>query len=90
VISNDQNNQSASTITVLPVTSKTSRVYPFEVSISKKDSGLAEDSKIKANQVRTVDKARLGKLIGFISPEIMAVTEEALLLHLGIGSAAVR
>lgn len=84
VISNDQNNQASSTITILPVTSKTSRVYPFEVAVSKGDTGLSDNSKIKANQIRTVDKARLGKLIGSISPEIMVETENAVLLHLGI------
>jgi len=84
VISNNINNQFANTVTLIPVTSKTSKIYPFEVFISKSDSGLAADSKIKCNQVRTVDKSRLIRLTTNVSQEIIEKVEEALLIHLGI------
>ncbi|MBI4667875.1 MAG: type II toxin-antitoxin system PemK/MazF family toxin [Elusimicrobia bacterium] len=84
VVSNDQNNEAADTVTVLPITSKTDRIYPFEAVLPKSSSGLKEDCKIKANQIRTVDKRRLGQLMGSISAETMAKVEQAILLHLGI------
>jgi len=34
VISNDRNNQFADTVTVLPITSKTEKIYSFEVFLS--------------------------------------------------------
>ena len=42
------------------------------------------DSKIKCNQIRTVDKLRLLKLVGEISTEIIKKVEEALPIHIGI------
>ena len=31
IVSNDYNNNASTTLTILPITSNTSRVYPFEV-----------------------------------------------------------
>lgn len=84
VISNNKSNKYAATITVIPLTSSTEKVYPFEVFIEKKYSGLAIDSKIKCNQVRTVDKSRLTKNIGLLPEYKIKEVEKALLLHLGI------
>lgn len=83
VISNDRNNQYAETVTVLPITSKTERLYPFETFLPKKNTNLPFDSKIKSNQIRTIDKKRLIKLLGKISEEKIKEVEQALLIHLG-------
>jgi mRNA interferase MazF len=84
VISNDKNNEYSSTITLIPITASIEKIYPFEVFISGEDSGLPLDSKLKCNQIRTVDKLRLLKLAGEISTVIIKKVEEALLIHLGI------
>ena len=84
IISNNRNNEYSSTITLIPITSSIEKVYPFEVFISKTDSGMQFDSKIKCNQIRTVDKLRLVKLIGKISEELLVDVERALLIHIGI------
>jgi len=84
IISNNRNNEYSSTVTLIPITSSTEKVYPFEVFISKTDSGLQFDSKIKCNQIRTVDKLRLVRLAGKISEELLADVERALLIHIGI------
>jgi mRNA interferase MazF len=84
VISNDKNNEYSSTVTLIPITASIEKIYPFEVFISAEDSGLPLDSKIKCNQIRTVDKLRLLKLVGEISTEIIKKVEEALLIHIGI------
>jgi len=44
IVSNDANNHAAGTVTVLPITSNTSRVYPFELLIDPKESGLPKAS----------------------------------------------
>lgn len=84
VISNDVNNQHADTITVIPITSKIVKVYPFEVLIEKGKAGLSKDSKIKCNQIRTIDKKRLVKYIGTLENSSLKEVEKALLIHLGI------
>jgi len=84
VISNDKNNEYSSTVTLIPITATIEKIYPFEVFISGEDSRLPLDSKIKCNQIRTVDKLRLLKLVGEISTEIIKKVEEALLIHMGI------
>lgn len=84
VISNDRNNQLAETITVLPLTSKTEKIYPFETLLSKEETKLPKDSKVKSNQIRTLDKKRLVRLLSSISGERLKEIEQALLIHLGI------
>ena len=85
VISNDRNNEFSSTVTVIPITSSSmEKVYPFEVLILKNESGLASDSKIKCNQIRTVDRSRLIKISDVLLPDKMAEVESALIIHLDI------
>jgi len=47
IISNDINNQAAQTVTVIPITSSTKKVYPFETLLSSQESGLPKSSKAK-------------------------------------------
>jgi len=84
VISNNRNNEFSSTVTLIPITSSIEKVYPFEVLIRKNESGLAYDSKIKCNQIRTVDRSRLIKISGVLLPDKMAEVESALMIHLDI------
>jgi len=84
VVSNDRNNLFADTITVLPITSKTEKVYPFEVFLSKEETNLPKDSKVKCNQIRNVGRKRLANFVGSLSSERLKDVEQALLIHLGI------
>lgn len=84
VISNDRNNQFSDTVTVLPITSKTDKIYPFEVFLLKEETQLPKDSKVKSNQIRTVDKKRLIKFIGIVTEEKLIAIKHSLLIHLGI------
>jgi len=82
IVSNDANNRAANTVTVLPITSNISRVYPFEVKLPQ-DSGLPKSSKVQAQQIRTISKQRLeGECIGSLSEAIMALVDNAIKLHL--------
>ena len=51
-------NDSQPILTVLPITSSVGKVYPFEVFLKKGESSIDNDSKIKVNQIRTIDKMR--------------------------------
>ena len=84
VLSNDRNNEFSATVTVLPVTSKTEKIYPFEVLIPAGPSGLRVDSKAKADQIRTIAKARLAKRLGRLDEKSIVMIERAVSIHLGM------
>ena len=89
IVSNDGANLSAArlgrgVVTVVPVTSATARVYPFQVLLRAADTGLRNDSKAQAEQVRAVAVERLGARIGTVPPGVMADLDEALRLHLAL------
>ena len=80
VISNNINNQLSDTVTIIPITSSTGKIYPFEVFIPQ--GIVSNDSKAKANQIRTIDKKRIKGLIARIPDGIMGDIEKALKIHL--------
>ena len=82
VISNNINNEFADTVTVLPITLSTEKIYPFEVFIQKNIANMPGDSKVKANQIRTVDKKRIKDLIGTLPDTILREIEKAVKIHL--------
>lgn len=84
VISNDINNRFSNTITVLPITSNTSKIFPFEVFLKAGYAILSKDSKVKTDQVRTIVKSRLIKEVGVLSDDIVTLIEDALKIHLSI------
>ncbi|MDR3492014.1 MAG: type II toxin-antitoxin system PemK/MazF family toxin [Gammaproteobacteria bacterium] len=83
IISNNANNRMATTITVLPITSKITHIYPFEVALSAKISGLKKDSKIQCQQIRTISKLRINSsAIGIVTQAVLHHVQAALELHL--------
>jgi len=86
IVSNNANNKMASTITIVPLTSNTNKIYPFEVLFVKSETGLKKDSKAQCNQVRTISKIRLSnkKAIGVVRASLMERVNAALQLHLAI------
>ena len=89
IVSNDGANVAAERtgqgfITIVPVTSNTSRVYPFQVLLPANLTGLEQDSKAQAEQVRSISVERLGSSIGEVPQDLMAELDEALRLHLAL------
>jgi mRNA interferase MazF len=83
IVSNNANNKAASTVTIIPITSNTNKVYPFEVLLKIKDCGLQKISKAQCHQIRTISKIRIvGKVVGFANKEMMLKINSALKLHL--------
>jgi mRNA interferase MazF len=89
IVSHDGANATAArlgrgVVTVVPVTSNTSRVYPFQVLLEADATGLSQDSKAQAEQVRSVAVERIGDRIGVVPAAVMAQLDEALRLHLAL------
>ena len=85
IVSNDKNNEFSGTVTILPITSKNiQKIYPFEVLLSKGVGKLPKTSKVKADQIRTLDKSRIVKFIGTIRKQEMAEIEKAIKIHLAL------
>jgi mRNA interferase MazF len=89
VVSNDSANGTATrlgrgVITVVPVTSRTDRVYPFQVLLPASQTGLRRDSKAQAEQVRSVAVERIGRRVGHLPAPLMAELDQALRIHLNL------
>jgi len=89
LVSNDAANATASrlgrgVVTVVPVTSNTERVYPFQVLLPASMTGLPRDSKAQAEQVRSIDVERIGQLRGSLPAPLLRQLDEALRLHLAV------
>ena len=71
VVSIEEVNQVLPIVTILSVTSvKPGRkIYPTEVFLSVKDSGLSKDSIVMSHQIRAISKERLNGKCGYISDE---------------------
>jgi len=89
IVSNDGANAAATSlgrgvVTIVPITSNTQRVYPFQVLLPAATTGLQQDSKAQAEQVRSVAVERIGEQIGQVPAAIMFEIDEALRLHLAL------
>ena len=89
IVSNDGANTTAErlgrgVVTVVPVTSNTARVYPFQVLLDAATTGLERNSKAQAEQVRSVAVERVGARLGVLPAELISALDEALRLHLAL------
>lgn len=86
IISNNANNKVANTVTIIPITSNVSKVYPFEVLININESGLPKISKAQCHQIRTISKQRISnrKVQGVVGNSILSKINSALKLHLDL------
>ena len=89
VVSNDRANATAErlgrgVVTVVPLTSNTDRVFPFQVRLPARTTGLRVDSKAQAEQVRAIAVERLGPVLAQLPAPLMAEIDDALRLHLDL------
>ena len=80
IVSNDAANKFLNRVQVVPLTSRTDRVYPSEAVVVFE----GKESKAMADQLWTVSKSRLFSQAGILSPEDMRRVEEAIKIQLDI------
>lgn len=91
VVSNDGANIAAErhgrgVITVAPITSNITKVYPFQVRLpsDRTETGLTGESKIQVEQIRAVDVARVGRRLGHLPAALRGPLRDALAVHLSL------
>ena len=87
IVSNDRANLTAArlgrgVVTVVPVTSNTDRVFPFQTLLPGAATGLRYDAKAQAEQIRSIAVERLGAVLGHVPAGLMGELDDALRLHL--------
>ncbi len=84
VIQNDIGNAYSSTTIVASISTKFNKVYPFQVLIRAKETGLDTDSVVDLQQIMTVDKTHLAKKIGQIKDSTIPLINTAIINSLEI------
>jgi mRNA interferase MazF len=79
VVSNDSCNKYGARVIVLPVTSNVESLYPGEAVIEIQGT----PARVLGDQMRSIDKSRLGSKIGTLGPVELSAVEEAILITLG-------
>ena len=85
IVQNDIANRHSPITIVAAVTSQFDEpLYPTEVLIRSPEGGLTVDSVVLLNQVRSVDKRRLMRRLGALTPITMERVTRALQISLGM------
>jgi mRNA interferase MazF len=80
ILSNDIGNEFSSRVVVVPITSQVEKVYPFESLIILNQ----QKAKIMADQIRSIDKTRLGNFIQSLTDQEIKELEKAVKIVLEI------
>lgn len=84
IVQNDIGNKYSPTIIAAAITSQINKAkLPTHIELRAGDYGLAKDSVILLEQLRTLDKKRLKERIGEVPIDAMSKVNEALLVSLG-------
>lgn len=89
IIQNDVGNRYGPTVIAAAITSRMGKTrIPTHIFLPAGESGLPKDSVVLLEQVRTIDKSRLRKLVGRLSEDMMRQVESALAISFGMTPAA--
>ena len=86
IVQNDVGNKYSPTVIAAAITSQTDKSsLPTHIQINAQETGLAKDSIVLLEQVRTLDKRRLRERMGQLPYGDMSKINQALQVSFGIG-----
>jgi len=87
IIQNDIDNRYSPVTIIAPITSKfDTQLYPTKVLVKPPEGGLCLESVGLPNQLRAIDKSRLGRRLGSLKPATMALVNDALAIVLALAN----
>ena len=87
IVQNDIGNRYSPTVIAAAITSRMSKAkLPTHIDIYAGEVGLAKDSVILLEQVRTLDKRRLKEKMGHLDDEVMNHVNTAIAISFGLGT----
>ncbi len=87
IIQNDIGNKFSPTVIAAAITSQRSKTnLPTHIRLRANGSGLAKDSVVLLEQIRTLDKKRLKEKMGFLDNSYMNKINEALSVSFGLNT----
>lgn len=85
IIQNDVGNRYSPTVIAAAITSRLGKnKLPTHIDIYADRVGLAKDSVVLLEQVRTIDKQRLGEKMGHLDDATMTAVDDAMAISLGL------
>lgn len=85
IVQNDIGNKYSPTVIAAAITSRQSKTdLPTHIEVNAKDCGLAKDSVVLLEQVRTIDKRRLKEKMGALQSSDMNKINNAISISMGL------
>lgn len=84
VIQNDVGNLYSPVLIVAAITSGENAGYDIQVEVKAPEGGLHNNSLVLLNQIRAIDKRRVGRFWGHLSPRTMQRVDRAIKISLGL------
>ncbi len=86
IVQNDVGNRFSPTVIAAAITSQKDKArLPTHIQVDSVDSGLAKDSVVLLEQIRTLDKRRLKEHMGRLDDSFMDQVDQALQISFGLG-----
>ena len=87
IIQNDVGNKYSPTVIAAAITSRLDKVkLPTHIDVYASNFGLAKDSVILLEQIRTIDKRRLREKMGHLDELLMQKVNDAITVSFGLGN----
>ena len=85
IVQNNVGNRHSPTVIAAAITSKQDKTsLPTHISVKAESCGLAKDSVILLEQIRTIDKSRLRERMGKLDNGTMSAVDNALAVSFGL------
>ena len=85
IVQNDVGNKYSPTVIAAAITSRMTKArLPTHIDVFGEKVGLAKDSVILLEQIRTIDKARLKEKMGHLDAQVMSMVNNAITIRFGL------